>query len=116
LILFTSAALKALTQFLNSRQLVITKAHQVVLQKFRDLSGLTTDAYPVPHLPSGCGDMLGSDGQKKKVYEEQEDCAFLRDMEGCLRGIWKEMIESPGKGWTKVSVGEMFGQLDPSAP
>jgi len=55
--------------------------------------------------------MLGSDGQKKKVYEEQEDCAFLRDMEGCLRGIWKEMIESPGKGWTKVSVGEMFGQF-----
>jgi len=55
--------------------------------------------------------MLGADGKKKKIYEEQEDCAFLRDMEGCLRGIWKEMIETPGKGWTKVSVGEMFGQF-----
>lgn len=61
----------------------------------------------MPHLASGLEHW--GDKEKKKITVWEEDCRFVRDMEGCLKAFWEEAMKRPGGDRLGVSVLEVFG-------
>ena len=104
------AALNALNQFLKSRETAIFTPHQVVIQGFRDHIGLFKAAHEGPHLPSGI-EAWGEKRAEKKISQWEEECWFIRDMEGCLKAFWEDSMCRPGADRMKVTVYDKFGKL-----
>lgn len=106
---FFSVALNAFNQFLKSRETAIFTQHLVFIQNFRDHTGLFKPTHPVPHLPSGL-EAWGGERNKKRISEWEEDCWFVRDMEGCLKAFWEGPMSRPGGDRLRVTVYDMFGE------
>lgn len=62
----------------------------------------------MPHLASGL-EHWGDEKEKKKISVWEEDCRFVRDMEGCLKAFCEEAMERTGGDRLGVSVLEVFG-------
>lgn len=89
--------LNAFNQYLKSRSLALTKAHQVFVHAFREHTDLVSTRDGL-HMNSGWNPPAG----RTTIHKENESCWFLRDMQGCLNVWWKSMLERPGQGWSKV--------------